>query len=51
VNLSMGSLMELETQVMIAERLHFLEPEPAITMLRDSAELGRVINGLISSLE
>jgi four helix bundle protein len=48
---SLGSLMELETQIMIAERLHYLEPEPAKSMLQDAAVLGRVINGLINSLK
>ena len=51
LRLSLGSLMELETQVMIAERLHYLESEQAKTILRYSAELGRVMNGLISSLK
>ncbi len=51
LRLSLGSLMELETQVMIAERLHHLESESAETILRDSGELGRVLNGLINSLK
>ena len=51
LRISLGSLMELETQVMIAERLHYLESEPVKTILRDSAELGRVLNGLINSLQ
>jgi len=46
-----GSLMELETQVMIAERLCYVSPETAAKLLRDSAELGRVLNGLINSLQ
>src|SRR5271157_5376596 len=51
LRLSLGSLMELETQVMIAERLHYLELDSAKTILGDSAELGRVLNGLINSLK
>lgn len=50
LRMSLGSLMELETQIMIAERLHYLEPAPAKSMLHDDAELGRVLNGLIGSL-
>ena len=51
LRLSLGSLMELETQVMIAERLHYLDSESCKIVLRDSAELGRVLNGLINSLK
>lgn len=43
--------MELETQVMIAERLHYVSPESDNRILERSAEVGRVLNGLISSLE
>jgi four helix bundle protein len=46
-----GSLMELETQIMIAERLRYVSPESANQILERSAEVGRVLNGLISSLE
>ncbi len=46
-----GSLMELETQVMIAERLRYLSPESANHVLDRSAEVGRVLNGLINSLK
>jgi four helix bundle protein len=45
-----GSLMELETQIMIAERLCYVDAEAANQVLRSSAELGRIPNGLISSL-
>lgn len=51
LRMSLGSLMELETQGMIAERLHYLEPELAKSILHDAAELGRVMNGLINSLK
>jgi four helix bundle protein len=50
LRLSVGSLMEVETQLMIAGRLRYLESEPVKSLLCDSAELGRVLNGLISSL-
>jgi four helix bundle protein len=46
-----GSLMELETQMMIAERLRYISPELANQALDRSAEVGRVLNGLINSLE
>ena len=50
LRLSLGSLMELETQVMIAERLGYLERKSAGAVLLQSAEIGRVLNGLINSL-
>jgi len=46
-----GSLMELETQIMIAERLRYMSPESASHVLQGSAEVGRILNGLIASLE
>ena len=46
-----GSLMALETQVMIAERLRYVSSEAASQLLRSSAELGRILNGLINSLK
>ena len=42
--------MELETQVLIAERLCYVRPEPAREILLQAAELGRVLNGLLNSL-
>jgi four helix bundle protein len=45
-----GSLMELETQVLIAERLCYVQPDPAAQILLQAAELGRVLNGLLNSL-
>jgi len=51
LHLASGSLMELETQVLIAERLCYLSSEAANEVLRSSAELGRVLNGLLNSLK
>lgn len=45
-----GSLMELDTQTMIAERLEYVSPESANQILDRSVEVGRVPNGLINSL-
>ena len=42
--------MEVETQIMISERLGYLNPDSAHTLLRDTGELGRIMNGLIKSL-
>jgi four helix bundle protein len=45
-----GSLCEVETQILLAERLSFLESGVAATLLHSSAEVGRIINGLSNSL-
>ena len=50
LRLSLGSLMEVETQIIIAERLGYLAPNSAQSLLRDTGELGRIMNGLIKSL-
>jgi len=46
-----GSLCELETQVLLAQRLGFLGPEPARTVLAMIEECSRILQGLIASLE
>lgn len=43
--------MELETQASIAERLGYASADTVAVILQDAAEIGRVINGLIHSLE
>jgi four helix bundle protein len=45
-----GSLLELETQVLIATNLGFLPHRDADKLLASSAEVGRILNGLIASL-
>ena len=45
-----GSLVELETQVTIASNLGYIDPDTANTFLNQTEELGRIINGLITSL-
>lgn len=47
---SRGSLAELETQVLIAERLHYVSGTDAEPLFRQIEELGRILNGLISSI-
>ena len=46
-----GSLLELETQLHIAARLGYLGPREGEHLLHSSAEVGRVMNGLITSLD
>jgi len=45
-----GSLMMLETQIQIAQRLNYLSAEAVEKLLNDTAEVGRMLNGLMRSL-
>ncbi len=47
---AIGSLMEIETQVTIAEMLGYLDKKQAADLLRRTNELGRICNGLVNSL-
>src|SRR5271167_4373402 len=42
-----GSLLELETQILIAQRLKYVAPPRAENLIRTSNELGRMLNSLI----
>jgi four helix bundle protein len=46
-----GSLMEVETQVLIARELGYLTETQANNLLESCAEEGRILNGLIASVE
>lgn len=46
-----GSLLETETQILLAERLRYLSVPDAENLLACSAELGKILNGLIASLQ
>ena len=46
-----GSLVEIETQIMIAQDLAYLSAEEAERLLLKAAELGRILNGLIASIK
>jgi four helix bundle protein len=45
-----GSLVEIETQVLIARDLTYLSPVKADALLAAAEELGRILNGLIASI-
>jgi len=45
-----GSLLELETQILIAQRLKYVAPPRAENLIRTSNELGRMLNSLIQSI-
>jgi four helix bundle protein len=46
-----GSLRELETQVLIAQRLSYVTGKEAASLLDVAAEVGRLITGLIRSMK
>ena len=48
---SSGSLAELETQILIAERLEYTGRQQAEALLAQVAEVGKLLNGLINSLK
>ena len=50
LSIAYGSLMEVETQILIGQDLGYLRNEAVSTLLAESAEAGRIINGLMRSL-
>ena len=46
-----GSLAELESQTIISQNLGYLSQDHAERLLERTAELGRVLNGLIASIK
>lgn len=51
LNIAYGSLCELETQVQLSTELSLLTDAQTMPLLADASEIGRMMNGLISSLE
>jgi four helix bundle protein len=47
---SRGSLAELETQLIISERLGYVSGAELQSLLLRVGEIGRILNGMISSL-
>ena len=45
-----GSLLELETQILLARRLEYLSEQDAVAVLKSTAAVGRALTGLINSL-
>ncbi len=48
---SRGSLAELETQILIAQRRDYLSEPQAAELLRRADEVGRILSGLVNSLK
>lgn len=49
--IAQGSLKELETQTILAQRLAFSSEEASLDLLNDSDTLGKMLRGLIVSLK
>jgi four helix bundle protein len=50
LSIAYGSLMELETQMQIALRLNFVGTDEISTLLAQTNEIGKMLNGLKRSL-
>lgn len=50
VGIAQGSLAEVETQVMIAKKLNYIEENDYSRIMDVASEVGRMLNGLNSSL-
>jgi four helix bundle protein len=51
LSVSNGSLMELETHFLVAERLRYLKENELTQLLNQTGEIGRMLAGLIKSLK
>ncbi|MCU0240364.1 MAG: four helix bundle protein [Pyrinomonadaceae bacterium] len=51
LSIANGSLAELETQTLVSEMLNYLTSEETKLLLEKCAEVGKLLNGLINSLE
>ena len=50
LSIARGSLCEMETQVLLAERLGYVKGRDGSGLLNQAAEVGRLINGLSNAL-
>ena len=50
LSIAYGSLMEAETHLQIAARLRYIDDILLDALLKKRAEIGRMLNGLIQSL-
>ncbi len=51
LSIARGSLCEAETQILIAERRHYITPDQARFALDLGGEIARMIHGLIQALQ
>jgi four helix bundle protein len=45
-----GSLMEVETYILLAQELGYLERDQSEKLLAETTEVGKILNGLLNSL-
>ena len=50
LSIAYGSLLETETQLLIAQRLKYLAKPSLDDVMKQTAEVGRLLNGLMASL-
>jgi four helix bundle protein len=50
LSIAYGSLREVETQILIAERLKYLDSSTRTAVMELASEVGRLLNGLMNSL-
>lgn len=51
LSIARGSLVEIETQILIAQNLGYLATAQSRLLLTEASELGRILNGLIASIK
>ena len=51
LGIAMASLAEVETQVLLCQSLGYLVNDDSEKLLESSAEVGKIINGLLRSLK
>ena len=51
LSIANGSLMEVETQIQIAQRLNFINSEECTTILNQTSEISRMLRGLKAALK
>ncbi|HLX83873.1 MAG TPA: four helix bundle protein [Terriglobales bacterium] len=51
LSMARGSLVEIETQILIAKELGYLQPGKSEALLDSAEELGKILNGLIGSIK
>ena len=51
LSIANGSLMEVETQIQIAQRLNFINSEECTTILNQTSQISRMLSGLKAALK
>ena len=51
LGIARGSLLELETQILVAQNLHYLNEPTLKNLLGLTSEVGRLVNGLLSAIK